>query len=322
MAQSPAVPPPNQPALAPPPGVPAEFFSPFTLRPYQALTIVASVLTTTVMVAARLYTKNFIVKALKWEDYTCLVGWVQYQKRFGNYEDILYSVSLFFTKCSILLLIIRVFYSVKHDFGYWLSQALIVVNAVFYLAFFFVPIFQCSPRTKIWTPEEPGRCLDVDALYLASASFNVVSDIAMLSIPIYLIWNLQMSAQRKIGVSAIFATGAFFKAFSGREPPFHTHTKERGKEPGSSSNSMAEIACGLLCSCLVVLPRLYQHLASITPHNSDSDNFARAMADQNNPAPQSKRDWIQLHNRNDGSLPSPPSEAYKEWQRERGGTDA
>ena len=79
---------------------------------------------------------------------------------------------------------------------------------MFYLAFFFVPIFQCSPRTKIWTPEEPGRCLDVDALYLASATFNVVSDIAMLSVPIYLIWNLQMSVQRKIGVSAIFATGA------------------------------------------------------------------------------------------------------------------
>ena len=79
---------------------------------------------------------------------------------------------------------------------------------MFYLAFFFVPIFQCSPRTKIWTPEESGRCLDVDALYLASASFNVISDIAMLSIPIYLIWNLQMSVQRKIGVSAIFATGA------------------------------------------------------------------------------------------------------------------
>ena len=79
---------------------------------------------------------------------------------------------------------------------------------MFYLAFFLISIFQCSPRVKIWKPEEPGRCLDVNALYLASASFNVVSDIAMLSIPIYLIWNLQMSAQRKIGISAIFATGA------------------------------------------------------------------------------------------------------------------
>ena len=35
----------------------------------------------------------------------------------------------------------------------------------------------------------------------------MVSDIAMLSVPIYLIWNLQMSVRRKIGISLIFGTG-------------------------------------------------------------------------------------------------------------------
>ena len=35
----------------------------------------------------------------------------------------------------------------------------------------------------------------------------MISDIAMLSVPMYLIWNLQMSVRRKIGISAVFATG-------------------------------------------------------------------------------------------------------------------
>ncbi|CAF9925643.1 hypothetical protein IMSHALPRED_006739 [Imshaugia aleurites] len=234
-------------------------------------------------------------------------------EQFANYEDIVYSVSIFSTKYSILLLILRVFCSVKRNVGHWLCQGLIVANAMFYLAFFFVPIFQCSPRTKIWTPEEPGRCLDVDALYLASATFNVVSDIAMLSVPIYLIWNLQMSVQRKIGVSAIFATGALACIASILRLVYRvilTQTDDYSyvKFQGVLW-AIAEIACGLLCSCLVVLPRLYQHLASITPHKGDSATLARAMADQNTPEPQSKRDWIQLQDRNDGSLPSPPSEA-------------
>ena len=86
--------------------------------------------------------------------------------QYTNYGDIVYSISIFHTKCSILLLILRVFCSVRRNFGYWLSQGLIVVNAMFYLAYFFAPIFQCSPRTKIWTPEDPGSCLDVDALYV------------------------------------------------------------------------------------------------------------------------------------------------------------
>ena len=46
----------NEPGLAPPPGVTPDFTSPYTLQPYQALTAVACIILTTVMVAARLYT--------------------------------------------------------------------------------------------------------------------------------------------------------------------------------------------------------------------------------------------------------------------------
>ena len=113
---------------------------------------------------------------------------------------------------SILLLILRIFCSVRKDVGYLLTNSPIVVNGIFYISFFFVPIFQCSPPAKIWILEGPGHCLNVDALYPAPASLNMISDIAMLNVPIYLIWNLQMSVQRKVGVSAIFATGGLLVA--------------------------------------------------------------------------------------------------------------
>lgn len=106
-----------------------------------------------------------------------------------------------------MLLVLRVFCSVKRDVGYWLTQSLIVMNGIFYIIYFFIPIFQCSPRSKIWNPKEAGHCLKIDDLYLASSIFNMFSDTAMLSVPIYLVWNLQMSRRRKIGVSAVFLTG-------------------------------------------------------------------------------------------------------------------
>ena len=130
--------------------------------------------------------------------------------QWSNYGDMVYSISLAFTKISILLLVLRIFLSVQRDKFWWLTQFLIVVNSIFYTIFFFVPVFLCFPRAKIWTPDMPGHCLKIEILYLASASFNMISDIAMLSVPIYLIWNLQMSTQRKIGVSLIFGTGALF----------------------------------------------------------------------------------------------------------------
>ena len=35
-------------------------------------------------------------------------------------------------------------------------------------------------------------------------------DIAMLSVPLYLIWSLQTSFRRKVGISAVFGTGALY----------------------------------------------------------------------------------------------------------------
>lgn len=122
----------------------------------------------------------------------------------------MYSLALFFTKLSLMLLILRVFCSIRRHAGFWLTWILIILNSIFYLSFFLIPIFECQPRQKIWDTSVPGKCLDVNVLYLASAVFNMVSDIAMLSVPIYMIWNLQMSVQRKMGISAIFCTGGLF----------------------------------------------------------------------------------------------------------------
>ena len=57
---------------------------------------------------------------------------------------------------------------------------------------------------------------------------------------------------------------------------------------------MAEIAFGLLCSCLIALPRLYQHFCDITPYT------AQNMAETTDPRShttsngKSKREWVQL----------------------------
>ena len=121
-----------------------------------------------------------------------------------------YSFALLSTKLSIMLLIQRVFCSVQRDIAYWLTTFLMFANTAFYTAFLIVPAAQCHPRSKIWNMEEPGSCVDINKLYVASAVFNLLSDVAMLSVPIFMIWGLQMSIRRKIGVSAIFATGGLY----------------------------------------------------------------------------------------------------------------
>ena len=70
----------------------------------------------------------------------------------------MFSPAVGFTKLSILFLVLRVFCPQRRDPFYWLIQGLNIVNTLFYIAFFFISIFLCLPRKKIWLPETPGDC--------------------------------------------------------------------------------------------------------------------------------------------------------------------
>ena len=59
---------PSRPGLTPPPDVIPSFSNPFSMQPYQVLTIALSIIATTVLVFARMYTKIFIMKSTVWED--------------------------------------------------------------------------------------------------------------------------------------------------------------------------------------------------------------------------------------------------------------
>ena len=91
---------------------------------------------------------------------------------------------------------------------YWASHTLIWTNFVFYSACFFLEIFACNPINKAWDPLiTTGKCLNVPAINIAAGTFNALSDILILILPQRTIWKLQMSLNRKLGISAIFLTG-------------------------------------------------------------------------------------------------------------------
>ena len=79
---------------------------------------------------------------------------------------------------------------------------------------------------------------------------------------------------------------------------------------------MAELAFGLLCGCFPIIPRLYQHLTSISPYNKNSTATAvytygssnvrlKELIDRNGNSDQ--RDWTQLEGQR--SLPQIPPKA-------------
>lgn len=102
----------------------------------------------------------------------------------------------------------RIFAPSKKGYIYWSVNVLNWGNLAFYASVWLALLFECIPHEKIWNYEyEGGRCININAAYLTSGIFNVVSDFLILLLPLLAIWRLRLALKRKVGVSAVFATG-------------------------------------------------------------------------------------------------------------------
>ena len=115
-------------------------------------------------------------------------------------------------KAAILLEWLRIFVPHNaHNAFFWASWVTIVANTMFYVAGIFAENFSCRPYNSIWDKTVPGsQCIDVKALFLSSAVLDLASDIAVLILPQMIIWSLQMSTQKKLGVSVLFTMGILY----------------------------------------------------------------------------------------------------------------
>ncbi|KAI0198734.1 hypothetical protein F4808DRAFT_249411 [Astrocystis sublimbata] len=119
--------------------------------------------------------------------------------------SIFFGLNIVFLKIAILMDWLYVFVPAGTRNGlFWILQTLIWGNAVFYFIGTFIEAFQCPPQ-DVGT----SRCnIDVAKYNVASGVINVVSDLTILIAPHWVIWKLNLSRARKIGVSVLFLVGA------------------------------------------------------------------------------------------------------------------
>ena len=121
------------------------------------------------------------------------------------------------TKTSILLFYLRLFGTPGARLGFrkllHVTQALVVV----WLIASVVPgIFRCHPIDDSWNPLVVGApdvrqyCNDSNTYYVSTSVFNVALDFWILVLPLSIVWTLQLSGRRKIGLSAIFLLGGLY----------------------------------------------------------------------------------------------------------------
>ncbi|KAI1504114.1 hypothetical protein F5X99DRAFT_373495 [Biscogniauxia marginata] len=124
--------------------------------------------------------------------------------------EILYVYNLVWTKISILLMFYRIF-----RFSYIKKAAYVIGTFVilWVICITFLFIFICVPVEKLWYPDLPGHCIDQVGTWIANAASTILSDVAILILPIPRIWQLQLRSTDKVALSCAFGLG-FFVVFA------------------------------------------------------------------------------------------------------------
>ncbi|ESZ98168.1 hypothetical protein SBOR_1437 [Sclerotinia borealis F-4128] len=113
-------------------------------------------------------------------------------------------------KLSIAVFLLRLSNIPLHRYIILTTLVVCEIGGLFY---FLVFIFQCQPSNYFWTKytDGTGKCIDSNIPVVAGYAYSAItcaSDWILSLIPIFVVWNLQMTPRDKMSVAIILSMGA------------------------------------------------------------------------------------------------------------------
>lgn len=122
--------------------------------------------------------------------------------------EILYTLSICFTKYSILMFYWRIFGMSNIRYPIYLI-AFVVTG--WGLGVILTTIFQCLPVHGFWDKTIPSHCgVNVNNFFIGNAVPNILTDWALLTLPLPYVWKLQRSASQKLALTGVFIMGGLY----------------------------------------------------------------------------------------------------------------
>ncbi|KAG2413164.1 hypothetical protein HFD88_002353 [Aspergillus terreus] len=90
-----------------------------------------------------------------------------------------------------------------------LSLVMLGIVASQATSFVLVAAFQCQPIDKAWASTKPGKCVNINIFYLANAALNILTDLMTYTLPLGVIFKLQMPVKQKVALGMILCLGLF-----------------------------------------------------------------------------------------------------------------
>ncbi len=123
--------------------------------------------------------------------------------------QILYNPILALVKSSVLIFLTRLFGQKT-----WVRRSLLLLNVANIsqmVAVFFAILLQCTPIPFNWDPSiRGGYCVDRRVLYLSTAVFNIITDVLILGLPLFVFASLRIPKRTKVALLIVFLLGFLY----------------------------------------------------------------------------------------------------------------
>lgn len=293
---------------------------------------IALLVLTSVFIFFRMISRGAIVKKIAMDDYFILVAYVIafgmtmsviWGTRYGlgrhqdmvpdpwlptlrrsNYAfSVLYNPALMMSKTSILAFYLTLSKS-NHTFRWATIGTLFVVNAGGF-ALTMLNIWQCTPLTAVFVSPTPdsASCTDIVTIYLSSAPLNIITDLAILFLPMPILTSMRLPKKQKIILIVTFSFGVFVAAVDvvriaylqsaaeTRIANIHNNIANDNTLTAENTDfswyaslsfmwSVIEVNVGIMCACVPALkplvskflPRMLRDAGDVTEKDSSFSN--------------------------------------------------
>lgn len=326
----------------------------------------------TLFVAARMVSRIGIVRRVGWDDYIIVLAWLismflsltidmATRRGLGRHDvdidrqylpglrmceyvfSILYNPALMATKTSILVFYLRLAKNTQKVLRMASWAVLAVVNVAGTILTF-MNIFQCTPMRAAWDiTVESAKCLPLLTEFICSAPVNIVTDLAILALPIPVLTGMRLPPRQKTILIFTFALGIFVTVVDvvriyylqqavGMVPvnPSDNPSAIYGQSsnfPWNASLSLmwsaVEVNVGIICGCIPTLkPLIIRILPAMIIDPDGTRSSTRDSAQLDAVIKQDNSDSSQpitssTINDSHASAPQPPEQVHVHHERDR-----
>ncbi|KAI0841816.1 hypothetical protein F5Y06DRAFT_285265 [Hypoxylon sp. FL0890] len=165
--------------------------------------------------------------------------------------QVTYKACINLTKASILLLYVRLFGNTK--WLRWACRFMLTCIIMYCIASVTATIFQCTPVTKAFDKSIKGTCISNGKFWYANAGFSIATDVIILTIPMPLVYALQIPRVQKAALMMVFALGVFVVITSCLRVTtidIQATTPDPTYDIASTMWTIIEMNVAIVCACL------------------------------------------------------------------------